>query len=98
MSFDLKREGNLIDAMILKRMYQNADTALNLALNHWIALQDAAGQQWLNDDGVFTLASNPKFVITIDGDATRDGTRITIQEKKAYNEKQKCKDLNRIHQ
>ncbi|KAF9954970.1 hypothetical protein BGZ72_004124, partial [Mortierella alpina] len=73
----------------LARMYQNADTALNLALNHWIALQDAAGQQWLNDDGVFTLASNPKFVITIDGDATRDGTRITIQEKKAYNEKQK---------
>ncbi|KAG9320569.1 hypothetical protein KVV02_002822, partial [Mortierella alpina] len=51
--------------------------------------KDAAGQQWLNDDGVFTLASNPKFVITIDGDATRDGTRITIQEKKAYNEKQK---------
>jgi len=40
------------------------------------------------------LASNPKFVITIDGDATRDGTRITIQEKKAYNEKQKCKSLN----
>ncbi|KAF9107960.1 hypothetical protein BGX29_004073, partial [Mortierella sp. GBA35] len=51
--------------------------------------KDAAGQHWLNDDGVFTLASNPKFVITIDGDATRDGTRITIQEKKAYNEKQK---------
>ncbi|KAI7818436.1 hypothetical protein BC939DRAFT_480328 [Gamsiella multidivaricata] len=51
--------------------------------------KDAAGQQWLNDDGVLTLASNPKFVIAIDGDATRDGTRITIQEKKAYNEKQK---------
>ncbi|KAF9904817.1 hypothetical protein EC991_002321, partial [Linnemannia zychae] len=51
--------------------------------------KDAAGQHWLNDDGVFTLASNPKFVITIDGDATRDGTRITIQEKKAYNDKQK---------
>ncbi|KAF9933124.1 hypothetical protein FBU30_006448, partial [Linnemannia zychae] len=51
--------------------------------------KDAAGQHWLNDDGVLTLASNPKFVITIDGDATRDGTRITIQEKKAYNDKQK---------
>ncbi|KAF9275594.1 hypothetical protein BGZ68_010685, partial [Mortierella alpina] len=51
--------------------------------------KDAAGQQWLNDDGVLTLASNPKFVITIDGEATRDGTRITIQEKKVYNEKQK---------
>ncbi|KAF9195071.1 hypothetical protein BGZ50_005292, partial [Haplosporangium sp. Z 11] len=51
--------------------------------------KDAAGQHWLNDDGVLTLASNPKFVITIDGDATRDGTRITIQEKKSYNDKQK---------
>ncbi|KAG0307670.1 hypothetical protein BGZ98_010139, partial [Dissophora globulifera] len=51
--------------------------------------KDAGGQQWLNDDGVLTLASNPKFVVTIDGDATRDGTRITIQEKKAYNDKQK---------
>ncbi|KAF9583249.1 hypothetical protein BGW38_009927, partial [Lunasporangiospora selenospora] len=51
--------------------------------------KDAAGQQWLNDDGVLTLASNPKFVISIDGDASQDGTRITIQEKKAYNEKQK---------
>ncbi|KAF8924852.1 hypothetical protein BGZ58_001364, partial [Dissophora ornata] len=51
--------------------------------------KDAAGQHWLNDDGVLTLASNPKFVIAIDGDATRDGTRITIQEKKAYNDKQK---------
>ncbi|KAG0196973.1 hypothetical protein BGX28_009522, partial [Mortierella sp. GBA30] len=51
--------------------------------------KDAAGQHWLNDDGVLTLASNPKFVITIEGEATRDGTRITIQEKKAYNEKQK---------
>ncbi|KAG0260352.1 hypothetical protein BG011_001953, partial [Mortierella polycephala] len=51
--------------------------------------KDAAGQHWLNDDGVLTLASNPKFVITIDGDANRDGTRITIQEKKSYNDKQK---------
>ncbi|KAF9569219.1 hypothetical protein EC968_002657, partial [Mortierella alpina] len=51
--------------------------------------KDAASQQWLNDDGVLTLASNPKFVITIDGEGNRDGTRITIQEKKAYNEKQK---------
>ncbi|KAG0013890.1 hypothetical protein BGZ80_010786, partial [Entomortierella chlamydospora] len=51
--------------------------------------KDAASQHWLNDDGVLTLASNPKFVITLDGDANRDGTKITIQEKKAYNEKQK---------
>ncbi|KAF9950314.1 hypothetical protein BGZ70_001429, partial [Mortierella alpina] len=51
--------------------------------------KDAAGQQWLNDDGVITVASNPRFAITIDGDGTRDGTRILIQEKKAYNEKQK---------
>ncbi|CAO3565913.1 unnamed protein product [Mortierella alpina] len=39
--------------------------------------------------GVITVASNPKFAITIDGDGTHDGTRILIQEKKAYNEKQK---------
>ncbi|KAG0334355.1 hypothetical protein BG004_000441, partial [Podila humilis] len=56
--------------------------------------KDAAGQHWLNDDGVLTLASNPKFVVTIDGDANRDGTRITIQEKKPYNEKQKWLYLN----
>ncbi|KAG0043718.1 hypothetical protein BGZ83_011087, partial [Gryganskiella cystojenkinii] len=51
--------------------------------------KDAVGQHWHNDDGVLTLASNPKFVVTVDGDPSRDGTRITIQEKKAYNEKQK---------
>ncbi|KAF9905967.1 hypothetical protein BX616_000861, partial [Lobosporangium transversale] len=51
--------------------------------------KDAAGQQWLNEDGVLTLASNPKLVITLDGDATRDGTKITLQEKKPNNEKQK---------
>ncbi|KAI1316330.1 hypothetical protein EDD11_010109 [Mortierella claussenii] len=51
--------------------------------------KESAGQQWLNDDGVLALASNPKLVVTIDGDASRDGTKITIQEKKAYNEKQK---------
>ncbi|KAF9409794.1 hypothetical protein BGZ94_001860, partial [Podila epigama] len=56
--------------------------------------KDAAGQHWLNDDGVLTLASNPKFVVTIDGDATRDGTRIIIQEKKPYYEKQKWLYLN----
>ncbi|KFH70968.1 hypothetical protein MVEG_03814 [Podila verticillata NRRL 6337] len=56
--------------------------------------KDAAGQHWLNDDGVLTLASNPKFVVTIDGDATKDGTRITIQEKKPYYEKQKWLYLN----
>ncbi|KAF9198224.1 hypothetical protein BGZ49_001021, partial [Haplosporangium sp. Z 27] len=51
--------------------------------------KDAASQQWLNDDGVLTLSSNPKFVITIDGDANRDGSKITVQEKKPYHEKQK---------
>ncbi|KAF9156576.1 hypothetical protein DFQ26_009301, partial [Actinomortierella ambigua] len=51
--------------------------------------KDAASQIWANDDGVITLQSNPKFVIAIDGDANRDGTRITLQEKKTYNEKQK---------
>ncbi|KAF9100709.1 hypothetical protein BGX27_000276, partial [Mortierella sp. AM989] len=51
--------------------------------------KDVASQHWLNEDGVLTLASNTKFVIAIDGDATRDGTKITIQEKKAYNDKQK---------
>ncbi|KAG0019623.1 hypothetical protein BGZ82_011834, partial [Podila clonocystis] len=55
---------------------------------------DAAGQHWLNYDGVLTLASNSRFVVTIDGDATRDGTRITIQEKKPYYEKQKWLYLN----
>ncbi|KAG0012587.1 hypothetical protein BGZ81_001477, partial [Podila clonocystis] len=40
--------------------------------------KDAAGQQWLNDDGVLILASNPNFVVTIDGDATRDGTRLYL--------------------
>ncbi|KAF9307936.1 hypothetical protein BG003_011837, partial [Podila horticola] len=59
--------------------------------------EDAAGQQWLNDDGVLTLASNPKFVVTIDGDATRDGTRITIQKKKSYCEKQKWLYLNDLN-
>ncbi|KAF9430481.1 hypothetical protein BGZ76_000821, partial [Entomortierella beljakovae] len=51
--------------------------------------KEASSQNWLNDDGVLTLASNPKFVITIDGDASRDSTKIIIQEKKAYNDKQK---------
>jgi hypothetical protein len=45
----------------------------------------------VNEDGILALAGNTSFVVTIDGDATRDGTRITIQEKKDYNEKQKCK-------
>ncbi|KAG0240690.1 hypothetical protein BGW41_006773, partial [Actinomortierella wolfii] len=51
--------------------------------------KDAASQIWANDDGVITLQSNPKFVIGIDGDANRDGTRITLQEKKTYFDKQK---------
>jgi len=41
---------------------------------------------------VLTLASNTKFVVTVDGDPSRHGTRIIIQEKKAYNDKQKCKE------
>ncbi|KAF9360723.1 hypothetical protein BGX34_007540, partial [Mortierella sp. NVP85] len=51
--------------------------------------KDAAGQQWVTEGGTLALAGNTSFVVTIDGEATRDGTRIIIKEKEDYNEKQK---------
>ncbi|KAF9344131.1 hypothetical protein BGX34_005967 [Mortierella sp. NVP85] len=51
--------------------------------------RDGMEQQWAVDNGLIRLKSNAAFVIAVDGDATRAGTKVTIQERRDFNDSQR---------
>ncbi|ORZ05712.1 hypothetical protein BCR41DRAFT_278629, partial [Lobosporangium transversale] len=44
--------------------------------------EDNANQQWGVSNGFIHLKSNPDLVLDVDGDGTRDGARISLNERK----------------